>query len=121
MYMSQNQEKEGETMNLEGESGHPRPRVEVCLQAKCHCRGAAKIREEIVSALGEEIDLRHSERCFRLCKSGPNVAVNGNILSNVRPGDAVRRVRAEIRHPSRKFEGIGSRPMDDLDKILDEM
>jgi len=59
--------------------------------------------------------------CFRFCKSGPNVSVNGNILHGVSPSNAVRRVEAELRDPSRKVDGLGTRSIDDLDDVLDNL
>jgi hypothetical protein len=59
--------------------------------------------------------------CFRYCQSGPNVSVNGNILHGIRLGDADRRVKKELEHPSRKTDGLGTRSIDELDDVLDSL
>jgi (2Fe-2S) ferredoxin len=66
-------------------------------------------------------DIATTPNCFRLCQKGSNVAVDGNVLNFVKAADAVRRVQSEIRHPSRKTEGIGLRPIEDLDDVLDNL
>lgn len=98
-----------------------RPKVKVCVHTTCCMRGAEKIFEVLHEELGREADVSATRECFRFCKSGPNVAVNGSVLKGVRQGDAVSLVRREIRQPSRKLDGVGMKSLDDLDDLIDNM
>ena len=100
----------------------PRPRVRVCVNVNCAERGS----QGVCDALKQSPELRDTDiattpDCFRFCKQGPNVAVNGNVLHDMRPSDAVRRVKKEIAYPSRKLNGAGTRSIDDLDDVLDNL
>lgn len=98
-----------------------KPTVRICVQRECCQNGAKRVYEELKKSCCEEADIQMSEHCFRFCKKGPNMTVDGNVLSCVRPGDAIRRLRAELKHTSRKVDGVGSRSIDELNALLDEM
>jgi predicted thioredoxin/glutaredoxin len=97
----------------------PRATVKVCVHATCCMRGSEKIYEELDRGLSGKAEVVKTAECFRFCESGPNVAVDGNVLKGMRPGDAVARVRREMGRPSRKIDGVGSRSIDELDDVLD--
>lgn len=69
----------------------------------------------------EEALVMRSPRCLSGCKNGPNIAVNDNIMRNIQPITAVETVRAELCNPSCKADGIGSRDIEDLDNVLDDI
>lgn len=62
-----------------------------------------------------------SPRCLSDCQEGPNIAVNDNIIKGVQPISVVETVRAELKNPSCRADGIGSRSIDDLESVLDDM
>lgn len=47
--------------------------------------------------------------------------MNDNIIKGVQPVTVVEIVRAELRNPSCKADGIGSRSINDLDSVLDDI
>ncbi len=98
-----------------------RPKVKVCVHETCCMRGSEKIFQVLHEELSQEADVSKTQECFRFCKSGPNVAVNGNVLKAVHVSDAVSLVRREIRQPSRKLDGVGMRSINDLDDLIDSI
>lgn len=62
-----------------------------------------------------------ASRCLSGCGMGPNIAVNDNIIRGVAPISVVEKVRSELDNPSCKADGIGSRSIDDLDSVLDNI
>jgi NADH:ubiquinone oxidoreductase subunit E len=98
-----------------------KPIVKVCVHEECRGRGSERIYARLCDECGGEAEIRKTEDCFRLCKIGPNVAVNGNVLHHMRENNAVLRVRSELRSPSIKRDGIGARSLDDLDDVLDHL
>jgi (2Fe-2S) ferredoxin len=81
--------------------------------------GSEKIYEKLAHDLADTADVTKTVDCFRFCKSGPNVSVNGTILQGVHLADATRRIQHEIIKPSRKVEGTGTKSIDELDDVLD--
>lgn len=102
-------------------SGSSKPIVKVCVHRDCCGRGSERLYEALHRECSAEADIRKTDECFRFCKSGPNIAVSGNVLHHMNERDAVSRVRSEIRHPSKKTDGVGSRAIDDLDDVLDDL
>lgn len=97
-------------------------RVRVCVNVNCCQRGSQAVATVLKKAFFEnEAEVTVSDDCFRFCKSGPNVAVNGAILHHMHPSDAERRVRKAFISKIVKKEAVGMRPLDDLDAALDEM
>jgi NADH:ubiquinone oxidoreductase subunit E len=96
-------------------------RVKVCVHTTCCMNGSEKIYEKLSQELGETVDVGKTIDCFRFCKSGPNVSVNGSIMQGVRLNDAVSRVRREIAMPSRKIDAAGTKSIDELDDVLDSL
>ena len=96
-------------------------RVKVCVHMTCCSRGSEKIYEKLLNDPSSDIMLEKTEECFRFCKIGPNVAVNGNVLHNMDTGSASNRVRKEIQFPSKKVDGIGMRSLDELDDVLRDL
>jgi hypothetical protein len=54
-----------------------------------------------------------------MCALGPNIALNDNIVNGIKPFSAVEQVRIELADPSCKADGLGSRPIGELDAFLD--
>lgn len=96
-----------------------KPHIKVCAHTDCSSRGSDRVYEALRRICSEEMDIRKTPDCFRFCREGINVSVNGQVLHRVREGDAVLRVRREVQHPSKKMDGVGSRSLDDLDDVLD--
>lgn len=69
----------------------------------------------------EEAVILPASRCLSGCGMGPNIAVNDNIIRRTSPISVVETVRAELNNPSCKADGIGSRSIDDLDSVLDDI
>lgn len=98
-----------------------KPTVRVCIHDKCFLRGSKRVAEALRTSCGGEMDISETDDCFRFCKEGPNVAVDGAVLHGVRPSDAASRVRSEVRSPSKKLDAVGTRPLDELDALLDDL
>lgn len=97
-------------------------RIRVCINVNCCSRGSEKVYTELKQHLDDAThEVYMSEDCFRFCKSGPNVSVEGNVLHDMRPETAVKRVQKEIEHPSKKIDGLGSRSIDELDDVLEDL
>lgn len=97
--------------------------VKVCLHGDCCRNGSWDVLDTLENdrELRNEADVSGTPDCFHFCKKGPNVAVDGNVLHFVRPGEALRRVRSEIDRPSPRRDVLGSRPIDELDDVLDDL
>ena len=95
--------------------------IKVCVHYKCCQQGSQAIYRQLKGSFEgrEDTEVIASTDCFRFCKSGPNVSVNGNILHGIRSNDAVGRVKRELEHPSRRIDGLGTRSIDELDDVLD--
>lgn len=95
--------------------------VKVCVSESCCQRGSRSVFDVLERDPNLEADVSVSQDCFRFCKKGPNVAVDGNVIHFVRPSEAARRVRQEITHPSPRVDVLGMRSIDDLDTVLDNL
>lgn len=96
--------------------------VKVCLHKDCLARGGEDIYHNLKEGLEkEEALVLPVTDCFGFCKEGPNIAINDNIVRGVKPFLAVERVRQELRDPSCKADGLGSRSINDLDSVLDDI
>ncbi len=69
----------------------------------------------------EEAVILPASRCLSGCGMGPNIAVNDNIIRRVTPVSVVETVRTELNNPSCKADGIGSRSIDELESVLDDI
>ncbi len=96
-------------------------RIKVCVHVDCCMRGSEKVYETLAQALAETADVIQTMDCFRFCKIGPNVSVNGTVLHNMQAGNAVSRIKREIATPSRKIDGAGTKSIDELDDVLDSL
>lgn len=94
-------------------------RVRVCVHKTCCLRGSEGIYDRLAAGLSNIAEVTKTDECFRLCESGPNVAVNGAVISGVHQDDALSRVRREIVRPARKIDGVGTRSLDELDDVLE--
>jgi NADH:ubiquinone oxidoreductase subunit E len=96
--------------------------IKVCIHKDCAARGSHDVYQNLKEGLTpEEAVVLKVDECFGFCEEGPNIALNDNILRGVKPFLAVEQVRAELENPSCKADGLGSRPLDDLDDILDDI
>lgn len=99
-----------------------RATIKVCLEESCCRKGAENVLMALKQGFApEEALVMRSPRCLSGCKDGPNIAVNDNIVKGVKPITVVETVRAELKNPSCKADGIGSRSIDDLDSVLDDL
>ncbi len=99
-----------------------RATIKVCLEESCCQKGAQNVFHALKQGFApEEALVIKSPRCLSSCKNGPNIAVNDNIIKGVRPITVVETVRTELRNPSCKADGIGSRSIDELDSVLDDI
>lgn len=97
-----------------------KPIVKVCTHTKCQSKGSKEIFDTLRAELYDEALVLKYPHCFDHCENGPNVSVNGQVLHHVNNDSAVSQVRNELKHPSPKSDGPGTRPIGDLDEVLDE-
>ena len=96
--------------------------IKVCLNTKCLQNGSAEIFANLKEGLTkEEALILPVYECFGYCKEGPNIALNDNILKGARPFTVVEQVRNELNDPSCKADGLGSKSIDTLDAVLDDI
>jgi NADH:ubiquinone oxidoreductase subunit E len=99
-----------------------RATVKVCIHEDCCNRGSREIYQNLKEGLDKEEALVLAvDECFNFCKEGPNIAINDNIVRGVKPFLAVETVRQELRDPSCKADGLGSKSIDELDTVLDDI
>lgn len=61
--------------------------IEICVGSACYLLGAQDLLEMIENLppeTKEKIDLRGAS-CLKACGKGPNIKVNGELISNVTP------------------------------------
>jgi NADH:ubiquinone oxidoreductase subunit E len=92
--------------------------VKVCININCCQNGSEKVYDALTAKGDIDAEVVKTPDCFRFCKQGPNVAVDGHVLHHVNPSNAVRRVQNEMSHPSVKKDAIGTRSIDELDDFL---
>lgn len=96
--------------------------IKVCLHNKCCQKGGQQIFDNLKEGLTkEEALVLPVYQCFNFCSEGPNIAINDNIVKGVRPFLAVETVRQELRDPSCKADGLGTKSIDTLDAVLDDI
>lgn len=96
--------------------------IRVCTNTSCCQRGSEKIAAALKQSLrADEADITTTGDCFRFCKSGPNIAVNGAVLHHISPANAAARVREAVGKKTVKKEAVGTRSLDELDDVLDEL
>lgn len=99
-----------------------RATIKVCVHKDCAFRGGEEVYQNLKEGLSQEEALvLKTDACFDYCNEGPNIVLNDNIVKDVRPFTAVEHVRAELENPSCKADGIGSRPLHELDDVLDSI
>ena len=59
--------------------------------------------------------------CFGFCEDGPNIAINDNIVKGIKPFTAVEQVRLALEDTSCKADGMGSKSLDELDGVLEDI
>ncbi|MBP9751637.1 MAG: (2Fe-2S) ferredoxin domain-containing protein [Candidatus Moranbacteria bacterium] len=97
------------------------PVIKVCCSGRCKGRGSGRIFAVLEREYATEGIVEKTDECMGYCGMGPNVAVNGNILHQLHPENAAKRIREEATHPSPKIHGLGAKTIDDLDSVLDDL
>jgi NADH:ubiquinone oxidoreductase subunit E len=95
--------------------------VKICCSGKCKGRGSERLFTAIEKENVPETTIEKTTECMGYCGMGPNVSVNGNILHGLHSDSIGKRIRDEIVDPSAKVHGLGSKTIDDLDSILDNL
>lgn len=104
------------------QSKDARATIKVCLHKDCCQKGAEEIYANLKEGLTkEEALVLPVYECFNFCKEGPSIAINDNIVKGVKPFLAVERVRQELRDPSCRADGLGSKSLEDLDTVLEDI
>lgn len=99
-----------------------RATIKVCLGQKCSARGGEDIFRNLKEGLDKDEALVLPVReCFGYCEDGPNIAINDNIIKGIKPFLAVEQVREALEDTSCKADGLGSKSLDELDGVLDEI
>ena len=107
-------------MNQSNQEKPSRATIKVCLHTKCCQKGSEEIFANLKEGLSkEEAIVLPVRECLGYCSEGPNIAINDNIVKGVKPFLAVETVRQELRDPSCKADGLGSKSLDDLDQVLE--
>lgn len=96
--------------------------IKVCIHKDCCQKGSEQVYENLRDAFSkEEATILKTDECMDMCALGPNIALNDNIVTGIKPFSAVEQVRAELSDPSCKADGLGSRPIGELDSFLDDI
>ncbi len=96
--------------------------IKVCLGRKCMLKGGSDIYKNLKEGLiAEEALVLPMEECFGYCSEGPNIAINDNIVKGIRPFTAVEQVRVALEDTSCKADGLGSKSIDQLDDVLEDI
>lgn len=99
-----------------------RATVKVCMHKDCCSRESEQVYRNLKEGLDkDEAIVLAVDECFNHCELGPNIAINDNIVTGVKPFLAVETVRQELKDPSCKADGIGSRKIEELDNVLDDI
>jgi NADH:ubiquinone oxidoreductase subunit E len=107
------------TKGLLNYSSTMKSQIRVCVNVNCCQRGSQEVATTLEKAfIDGSTEVITSENCFRFCKSGPNVAVNGAMLHHMSPSNAVARVRQALTQKTVKKEALGTRPLDELVPLL---
>ena len=84
-------------------------RIEVCDSKTCGPKHARHIMQELEKHYGikegqhnDQVDLKY-RGCLGYCEVSNNIAVNGNIISEVIPPDAVKKVEEARKLPEGDF------------------
>lgn len=104
------------------EKNQSKATIKVCVSKDCCQRGSEQIYENLRDALSpEEATVLKVDDCMGMCALGPNIALNDNIVTGIKPFSAVEQVRNELKDPSCKADGLGSKPIETLDDFLEDI
>ncbi len=95
--------------------------IKVCMHKDCCQKGSRDLYENLRDALQDESTVLTVDDCMGMCALGPNIALNDNIVTGVKPFAAVEQVRAELADPSCKADGLGSKSIETLDQFLEDI
>ncbi len=96
-------------------------KIEICLAAKCKGRGAGAVAALIDGKYENTASISKTIECFGCCGVGPNVIVEGRMMHQVYPEDALLRIEEELRGERKEKPSLGSKALDDLDSFLDAL
>lgn len=110
------------TLDLLPEKASGQATVKVCLGEKCCMKGAKDIYTNLKEGLTkEEALVLPVHECLGFCKDGPNIVINDNIVKGVKPFSVVETVRQELSDTSCRADGLGSKSIDTLDDVLENI
>jgi NADH:ubiquinone oxidoreductase subunit E len=96
--------------------------IKVCVHKDCCQKGSKQVYENLRDAFTpEEATIQKVDDCMSMCALGPNIALNDNIVTGIKPFSAVEQVRSELGNPSCKADGLGNKPIETLDSLLDDI
>src|SRR6185369_14798870 len=99
-----------------------RATIKVCMHKDCASRGSEEVYKNLKEGLTkEEAIVLTVDDCFHCCELGPNIVINDNIVKGVKPFLTVEMVRQELRDPSCRADGLGSKGIEELDSVIEEM
>lgn len=97
------------------------PIVKICTDTKCERRGSRAIVQSLQAELHEQAVVLSCDACMSGCKWGVNGTVNGQRISEMNSENALQKVQEEMKTPSIKSDGVGTKPIGELDTVLDQM
>lgn len=96
--------------------------IKVCVHKDCCQKGSEQVYDNLRDAFTpEEATILKVDDCMSMCALGPNIALNDNIVYGVKPFSAVEQVKAELKDPSCKADGLGNKPIENLDDFLENI
>jgi NADH:ubiquinone oxidoreductase subunit E len=96
--------------------------IKVCIHKDCCQKGSETIYENLRDAFSTaEARVLKVDDCMSMCALGPNIALNDNIVTGIKPFSAVEQVKAELNNPSCKADGLGNKPLSSLDDFLEDL
>ena len=89
-----------EGISLTEKAIEPRVKVGVCIGTACYTKGSQEIIRHVAKYLEEnnlftDVDLRASF-CFEKCGQGPNVKINGKLISKATVTGVIEKINQEL-------------------------
>lgn len=108
-------------MNTYADAIQELPIVKICTDTKCERRGSRTLTQALQANLHGQAVVLPCDTCMSGCKWGVNGTVNGQRVSEMNTENGLSKVEAEMKNPSIKSDGVGTKPIDELDTVLDQM
>lgn len=77
--------------------------IKVCTNVNCCRNGSEKVYEAIAAANEVDCEVVKTGDCFRFCKQGPNVAVDGHVLRKTAMLFVASAMKSILLFPSKKM------------------